>query len=148
MWPYVVKHWCFAENTHDYGGDCSYRKRYGVWSKAQRIPFGAIIDFKLPKKLEKQLPKFGPRGLPGLLLGYRTQPGGKWSGDYRVSPLCDWDSAKSTTRNVRIFSVKEVTRPRGDWRFPMRRNLDRKEREIEAAKPGVVLHDVVKPDDD
>ena len=20
LWPYAVKHWCFAENTHDYGG--------------------------------------------------------------------------------------------------------------------------------
>ena len=100
FWPYAVKHWCFAENTHVYDGDCAYRKRFGVWTKAQRIPFGALVDFRPPKKLLKQLPKFGSTGLPGIFLGYRTQPGGKWIGDYLVSPMCDWDMTKSTDKHV------------------------------------------------
>ena len=24
LWPYAVKHWCFAENLHVYNGDCRY----------------------------------------------------------------------------------------------------------------------------
>ena len=34
LWPYAVKHWWFAENMHVYDGDCTYRKRFGVWTKA------------------------------------------------------------------------------------------------------------------
>ena len=76
MWPYVVKHWCFAETLHIYEGDFAYRKRFGVWCKAKEIPFGALIDFRPPKSLEKKLPKMGPRGIPGIHVGYRMQPGG------------------------------------------------------------------------
>ena len=50
-------------------------------------------------------------------------------------------------RNVPIFSVKQVTRPAGRWKFPMRKHLDEKERTIQVAKLGLVLHEVVKPDD-
>ena len=108
LWPYAVKHWCFAENLHVYDGDCAYRKRFGTWCKAKEIPFGALIDFKPPKSLEKKLPKMGPRGIPGILVGYRTHPGGKWAGDYKIIPECDFDFTKTTSKKLRCFSIKEV----------------------------------------
>ena len=92
----LFKHWCFAENMREYDGDCAYRKIFGVWTKAKQIPFGALIDFKPPKSLAEKLPKMGPNGIPGIMMGYRTHPGGKWTGDYKIIPMCDFDADKTT----------------------------------------------------
>ena len=89
-------------------GESTYFRRHRRWCKAFPIPFGALVDFRPPKPLLKKLPKMGPTGIPGIMLGYHVQPGGKWSGDYLVSPLCDWDTTKTTGRNVRCFRIKEI----------------------------------------
>ena len=50
LWPYACQHWCFSENTRAIEGDCSYRRRFGRWSKAKQIPFGALVDFLPPER--------------------------------------------------------------------------------------------------
>ena len=103
LWPFAVKHWCFAENMHIYDGDCAYRKRFGCWTKALPIPFGALFDFLPPKSLLKKLPKFDGPSIPGIMVGYRTHPGGKWTGDYKIIPMMDFDAMKTTGRTVRCY---------------------------------------------
>eukprot|EP00972_Heterocapsa_arctica_P073630 10872298-Heterocapsa_arctica.AAC.1 len=45
--------------------------------------------------------------MPGAMLGYHAGLGGKWHGDYLVSPLLDFKST-NTGGTLRIFRVKEV----------------------------------------
>ena len=79
----------------------------------------------------------GPRGIMGLFLGYHLHSGGRWSGDYLVTPLTDWDAAKTEgIAKVRVFRVKEIYFDQKDpnsFKFPMREALDR------------YLHDIRKP---
>ena len=84
----------------------------------------------------------GPRGIPGILVGYRTHPGGKWAGDYKIIPECDFDVSKTTSRKLRCFSVKEVVLPDdGKWKFPLRKALDRELREVKVLKKDTETHD-------
>ena len=93
--------------------------------------------------MEKKLPKMGRRGIPGIMVGYRTHPGGKWTGDYKIIPICDFDFTKTTTRHVRCFSIKEVILPdNSKWKFPLRKVLDRETREIKSLKKDAIMHDV------
>ena len=135
LWPFAVKHWCFAENSHLYDGSCAYFKRFGEFSKHKDIPFGALVNFLPPKSLAEKLPKFDTPGIPGIMMGYRTHPGGKWTGDYKISPVCDWDLEKTTTQIVRCFSIKEVILPEnGKWKFPLRKVLYRETRRSSALR--------------
>ena len=120
LWPYACQHWCFSENTRAIEGDCSYRRRFGRWSKAKQIPFGALVDFLPPEQLRKTLPKMGTATTPGVFLGWKLHPGGKWSGDYLCSPLCDWDNAKTHGKKVRVIRTKIVDfDPNLPVEFPM-----------------------------
>ena len=59
FWPRAIRHWCFARNTRKRApgatappGLCpaftnAFTKRHGGHSfKGQRVPFGALVDFK------------------------------------------------------------------------------------------------------
>eukprot|EP00972_Heterocapsa_arctica_P082484 12155142-Heterocapsa_arctica.AAC.1 len=45
--------------------------------------------------------------MPGVMLGYHIDVGGKWHGKYRVSPLQDFRSM-GEEGTLRVFPVKEV----------------------------------------
>jgi RNA polymerase-binding transcription factor DksA len=47
------------------------------------------VDFLPPKPALARLPKFGPRGTPGLFLGYFVHPGGHVRGEYLFITLED-----------------------------------------------------------
>ena len=79
---------------------------FGEFSKHKDIPFGALVNFLPPKSLAERLPKFDTNGIPAIMMGYRTHPGGKWTGDYKVICLADFDEAKTTGRTLRCYSVK------------------------------------------
>ena len=114
----------------------------------QNIPFGAIVDVRPPTPILKQMPKFAPRSVPAIFLGYFLQPHGRWRQEYLAAPLEDFKSdagaaeggvaASSGKRKrvVRIFRIKEVvvdkTQP---WRFPLRDVRDRVSRVVNKADP-------------
>ena len=84
-WPYAVTHHCFARNIGMHEGDSAYNKRHGKGHcKAKLIPFGALVNYlPTPRPTDKKR-AFESKTNRGLLVGYFTQPGGKWSGDYLV----------------------------------------------------------------
>eukprot|EP00972_Heterocapsa_arctica_P114083 16440647-Heterocapsa_arctica.AAC.1 len=107
-WPHAVKHVCFSLNISLFNGDRAYNLRHGKGHfKGLKIPFGSLIDFRPPKVLLKEFAKFGKTSMPGVMLGYHVGLGGKWQGDYLVSPLEDFKST-NTGGNLRVFRVKEV----------------------------------------
>ncbi len=107
-WPHAVKHFCFSLNISVSDGDSAYNLRHGNGHfRGHKVPFGSLVDFRPPKVLLKQFPKFEKTTMPGILLGYHVGLGGKWKGDYLVTPLQDWQS-ENAGGTLRIFRVKEV----------------------------------------
>ena len=105
FWPLAARAFCFAYNIEQWrqGGTEEAPTLVSAWEKRHKgdpfsgpkIPFGALVDFK-PSPVEKvkiQEPKFGPKGVPGIFLGYVLLPGGKWKGDFLVARLEDFRSA-------------------------------------------------------
>ena len=81
-----------ARNFESIEGLSPWESRFGGRKfEGLRIPFGALVDFR-PSPVRGQQPKFSPKGVPGVFLGYVLLPGGKFKGDYIVAPLSDFAS--------------------------------------------------------
>ena len=74
--------------------------------------------------------------------------GGRWSGDYLVSPLADWEDQgqkfKDRRHKIRIFRVKEIVFDPDPEKitFPLREAMDKKTRGIDNPRKGVTDGDV------
>ena len=95
-----------------------------------------------PKPMRDKLSKMGSRGVPGLFMGYHMHPGGRWSGDYWVSPLADWDATKTSGSKVRFFRVKELVFDSCNIVFPMRPVADTQNRQITKPKSHLAVFEV------
>ena len=69
--------------------------------------------------------------------------GGRWSGEYLVSPLIDWDLSKSGKKKVRVMSVKEIFYDPNELTFPMREVQDRNTRSIEKPRCEIKQSDLL-----
>ena len=107
-WPYAAKCFCFSMNIVLSDGDSNYNKRFGNGHfTAKTAPFGCLVDFLPPTIVQQKTPKFAKKSLPGLFLGYAQHVGGRWAGDYLVTPLDDFQPT-NTSRTVRVFRIKEI----------------------------------------
>ena len=80
----------------------------------------------------------GTTTTPGIFLGWKLHPGGKWSGDDLCSPLCDWDGAKTHGKKVRVIRTKVVDfDPNLPVEFPLRAIQDQVDRKVHAPKAEV-----------
>ena len=86
-------------------------------------------------------PKFAPVGCVGILLGYRTHPGGKWRHEYQVVELpgfADLDLAYNTRpqemSKIRVHIVQEVRLPEDGISFPMKKHYDWRNSTLEGIK--------------
>ena len=78
-------------------------------------------------------------------MGYRTHPGGLWTGDYKIIPMMDFDDSKTTTKTVRCYSVQEVILPTDNrWEFPLRKALNREARQIVSLKKDIRAKEVLQ----
>jgi hypothetical protein len=102
----------------------------------QRIPFGALVDFR-PSPIQGAQAKFAPRASPGIFLGYVLQPGGKWKGDYLAAKLSDFATGVETGwRQVPIHRIREVVGPESkNWEFPLKAVYDERRRVVQLMPP-------------
>ena len=58
--------------------------------------------------------KMDAPGVEGIVVGYETQPGGCWTGDYLVAVLADFEVGKKKARILVaksvVFRIKEISR--------------------------------------
>jgi hypothetical protein len=122
----AVQHWCFAHNTHDdKQGESPWSKRHKKGKfPGKRVPFGALVDF-LPSPIQGKNPKFAPSASPGLMLGYRMMPAGKWRGEYLVASLDDIQAAYDKGHAVHVQTVREIV-VGDEVVFPGLREFDRR----------------------
>jgi hypothetical protein len=77
----------------------------------------ARVIFK-PTKDQQGAANISAPGRVGLLVGYCTQPGGAWSGDYKVVDLRDFQDGAGRT-NARVWITKTIFFPAGKPKFPI-----------------------------
>eukprot|EP00972_Heterocapsa_arctica_P090534 13358065-Heterocapsa_arctica.AAC.1 len=106
-WPRAADAFCDHINFAIFDGDSAWNKRHREGPfKGKQVPFGALIDFRLPKPLMEKLPKFAGTSIPGIFLGYHMLSGERWSKDYLVAPLSDFKGGP--TDHVRLCRVNEI----------------------------------------
>ena len=88
-------------------GQIPWDLRFGSKFNGKRIPFGAKILYWAPKKQKKpERSKFAGTGIEGIFLGYHTQPGFIFNGEYLVA------------LDAQHHNVLEANNPHGDTPKP------------------------------
>ena len=81
FWPYAIRDYCFAENIKMIDGDSAWNKRFKKGHfKGPVIPFGCLVDFKQTPDMADRMPKAAPDAVPGIMFGYKLNPGGHFEG--------------------------------------------------------------------
>ena len=102
-----------------------YERRLKVKFKGTMFALGQLVDFMTtPFPCNTPAP-FAERMIPGLFVGYHTQPGGKFNGDYYVieysalqaNPDMPWNLARKHMHRVK--EVKPAITESGRPRFPL-----------------------------
>ena len=93
---------------HNALNDSIYRVRSPLAPIPPIWPFGAAVDFKPTIEGSATHPKAGSRGLEGLLVGYHTNPGGSWSGDFLVVEEAAFRRSAGS-KKIRVYRTKTVS---------------------------------------
>ena len=128
-----------ARNFESIEGISPWESRFGGQKfTGPRIPFGALVDFR-PSPIRGATPKFAPKAVPGIFLGYVLQPGGKWKGDFLAAQLSDFASgAEDDWRSVSTHRIREVVLPENRlWEFPLKAVSDARRRSLPEPLPPV-----------
>ena len=73
------------------------------------IPFGAMVEYHpISAKDQSRLHQFGPKVLPGIVLGYVLYAGGIWKGDIIVADIEELEQMDASDIHARRLNAKEV----------------------------------------
>ena len=112
-------------------GDSPWHNRHnnGHFDDKKAFPFGCLVQFLPQPDYATTLPKFGPKGVPGVFLGYHALPGQRWSGSYLV---CALEEFKDIENKPKIQHAKRVREDGfgtlvdiSEWFFPCEARYDR-----------------------
>ena len=143
FWPFGIVHFTFSKNVQVINGESAYNARLkNGHFNGILIPFGAYIEFRpLPHHEDGALaammrtsdsrikkakrPKWSARGVPGVMMGYVTAPGGRWSRRYLVADLREFVGMDLRVGGpVTTQEVYEVIFDALDIRFPLKNMYD------------------------
>ena len=77
---------------YDKRGNTPWLTRHKTAFKGKLLPFGVLVDF-LPSPIAGDLPKFSPRAIRGLFMGWRVMANGTWRNEYYVASTSQLDGA-------------------------------------------------------
>ncbi len=85
-------------------------RRHGEPFPAMLLPFGALVDFLPTPRKDGSVydDKIEARMKPGLFVGWKLAPGGKWTGDYYVVDFQQFVAHLHDGRVVGEQTIKEV----------------------------------------
>ena len=82
------------------------------------IPFGAMVEYHpVSAKDTSRLHHFGPKVLPGELLGYALYAEGIWKGDIMVADIEELEEMDASELHARRLNAKEVLTPQRSGNF-------------------------------
>ena len=123
-WPLAIQHFVMAANTSDQldSSLSSWELRFGEMFEGMLIPFGAkVLFWNNPNRANNTAGKLSPTSVEGV--GYRTQPGHKWRGEYLVAKLEALDH-HAENNSISIQGTKKVELLPGGFSFPLRVKRD------------------------
>ena len=111
--PYAIRDYCFAENIKMIDSDSAWNKRFKQGHfRGPVILFGCLVDFKQTPERADRMPKAAPDAVPGIMFGYKLNPGGSWNGEFYFAALHEFAnmdfSVWGSARDVPVQTVKEV----------------------------------------
>ena len=74
-------------NIEEVNGSSAWMRLHGEEFKGEKIPFGALVDFKPSEARGGKREKFEPRGETGIFAGYVLSTGMHWANKYRAWAL-------------------------------------------------------------
>ena len=125
-WTYAAPYYCFMKNVMlDLNNDSAYYDTFGCHFPGKLIPFGNIVHF-VPAPTKDDRGKTEPRLCTGMIVGYRTAPGGKWMGDYLVLDINDFSgiplhskTEPGTFKDIRPHITRTVKWTKHGINFPL-----------------------------
>ena len=77
FWPFAMRHYCFLKNIDVVDGDSAWNKRHRKGHFTGPVyHFGQQVSFMPVAFKTDHLPKAAPKMIPGVILGYKLNPGG------------------------------------------------------------------------
>ena len=117
-WADAMECYCYLRNIQDLlsDGKTPYDRRFGMPFSGPVIPFGVTVEYHpISAKDLSRLHQFGPKVLPGLFLGYASNAGRIWKGDFPVADIEEVEGMDASEIHARRFNAREVSTPiRGD----------------------------------
>ena len=115
---------CYLRNIQDLfsDGKALCERRFGVPFDGPVIPFGTMVEYHpISAQDLSRLHQFGPKVLPGFLLGYVLYAGGIWKGDVFVAGIEELEKMDEAEIYAKILNAKEVLTPMsgGKLKFPI-----------------------------
>ena len=149
FWPMAGSHQAFAIAICDRSnGEMSpFEKRNGEVFDGWRLPFGSLVHYRPPRPVMQGLPKFAPRSVPGIFVGWHLEPGCLWKGDYLVIPLASFREAGK--KRFHAHRIKELV-SFDAMEFPLQAAYKEKMSAVEptVADGGAEWPDQVEPERD
>ena len=95
-----------------------YERRFGEPSKGQVIPFGSMIEYhSISAKDLSRLHQFGPKVVPGILLGHALHAERIWKGDIWVADIKELERMDAIEIHAGRLNAKEVMTPMSGENF-------------------------------
>jgi hypothetical protein len=90
LWPYAARTYSTLENVRlRADGTCPWVARFETEPDFTQIPLGCLVWF-IPAPTKYEVSPAAPRLMPGIFMGYRMAPGGKFGGEYIIVDLSDF----------------------------------------------------------
>ena len=103
-------------------GKTPHERRFGMPFNGPVIPFGAMVEYHpISAKDISRLHQFGPKVLPGILLGFVLYAGRIWKGDIMIADIEELGQMDASELHAQRLNAKEVLTPmKGDnFIFPV-----------------------------
>ena len=89
-------------NIEEVNGSSAWMRLHGEEFKGEKIPFGALVDFKPSEARGGKREKFEPRGETGIFAGYVLSTGMHWANKYRAWALTAFAGAELNIKKAKV----------------------------------------------
>ena len=101
-WIYAITALCHLMNVEEINGSSAWFRLHGEHFRGEKIPFGALVEFKPSDARGDKREKFEPKGETGIFAGYKLRSGLHWARKYRAWTLTSFAGADLSIRKAKI----------------------------------------------
>ena len=101
-WVQAITTLCHLMNIEEVNGSSAWMRLHGEEFKGEKIPFGALVDFKPSEARGGKREKFEPRGETGIFAGYVLSTGMHWANKYRAWALTAFAGAELNIKKAKV----------------------------------------------